>query len=393
MIEKKNISLYFNARLIGKQLVKPNRNSFYVSPIMYPTSINQKNLNQYEVLVNTIITYSKINFNVAIFNLDIGNYNDGDTKDIKKLLIKYIRAKKLIINFTRPSNSKEWYKSVTNAHLLIGYNQPTLIVMNHDHFFLDDDDLYLDKIVNDIFNTNNDFGKMLAYSHIPELISEILLQNNKTITKNYVYKNEKANNKPPIYITTMETLIKYLPSNVSDESLYIGRLMDWVYPRNIIFNVRIFIPLRELFKHYDGYGHITPTKLIRDLRLEDINRNNQDNEKRILLDYYEKWLSLYFIYLRDSIKYYNIMQSPKYRIRKAIDNTFDQFVENHLVFDNFKNKLPEKRIIDNSSALYSHIYFNMLFIYEQIHIENLLLRNSYINRIYMRCIFLKNKIF
>ncbi len=377
MILEKRVSLYFNARLIGAQLVKIDRNSVYATPVMYPFISKDHNFNQYEVLIETIKSYSKIKFNIAIFNIDIGDFNSGDYADIEKIILSFIDAKLIKVNFQRPSNARQWIESFNNAKVLIGDNQPTIVAMNHDHLFLDHNDKYLNFIVNNIFDSNDDFGKLVLYSHFPESISDALNSSNFSSFKNYFKKDCKSSNKPPLFIMTLETLGNYLPIDISDDSYYIGRLMDWVYSRGEVFNVLLYVPLRELFKHYDGYGHVTTSNLISDLRqFNNMDVSSISNLESLIKYYYQKWLDINYIFLRDSLNGFNPLKSNKILLRDAIDRSFDLFKDNYIEFDSI--------IIDGfdsanvSELVYNYIYFNFLAIYKEIYCENLLMKRSLI---------------
>ena len=381
MQKKTKISLFFNTKLVGYQLIQSNRKSCYLTPIMYPTASFTNSLTQLQVLIETIKSYSKISFNVAIFNLDFSELDTLENEQIEKVIKNNIHSDKLIINFTRASNPIDWNDSVNFALRMIGLNSPTLVVMNHDHLFVDRNDLFLNTIVDNIFNSDNDFGKILSYTHASELLSEALLNSKSKFADNFIKYESDSVNKASIYIMTIETLLMYLPTNINNKNLYIGRLIDWDYPRVSKFKLVNFIPFRELFKHYDGYGHVSASKFISDLRSNGYQlKEDFEDLDSLIKAYYQKWLDNYYLFLRDSLRFCNPFISHKSKLRSSIDLSFDLFKVNYLHFDQLSFRNYNSNEISN--FLYSYIYYNILSIYSEISVENKFLKRGYLNKIY-----------
>jgi hypothetical protein len=185
---------------------------------------------------------------------------------------------------------------------------------------------------------------------------------------------------------TIETLLMYLPTNINDKSFYIGRLIDWNYPRGSKFRLVNFIPFRELFKHYDGYGHVSASKFISDLRSNDFQvKDDFEDLDSLIRAYYQKWLDNYYFFLRDSLRLCNPFISHKTKLRYSIDLSFDLFKVNYLHFDQITFRNYNSNEISN--FLYSYIYYNILSLYNEIDVENKFLRRGFLNKIYDKFIF------
>lgn len=366
-----NLSLYFNCKLTGSQLVKVNRNSEYVTPVMYPINALSESKNQFEILLKSIKSYSKINFETVIFNIDLGEKYNSKKDQITKVIQNHINyRKKIQVNFERPSNSIEWINSYNEAEKFIGKQNPILVVMNHDHLFVDSDSKYLNLLVNKVFSNNNSHS-LLAYSHIPELISESVNNKEYEYSKIFMKYNSLSKNVAAVFIMKINTLKLFLP--LKNSKGYIGRLIDWNYKRNKAVNVNYYIPLKELFKHYDGYLHVTSNNMVSDLRLKN-NGFNVNNSENVILEQYQIWLDTYYLFLRDFYKK-NKFNDNKTKLRKAIDISYDLFV---------KNEIEYKGILSNtklSDQLYSHIYNNFFEIFLNVDLENKLLHRTFFEKI------------
>ena len=113
-------------------------------------------IKQYKILIATINSYSVLNFDAAIFNIDIDCIDEGNKEELVNLINDSILANNIYINFTRPSTVDGWVENVRDASKKIKKNSPVLVVMNHDHPFIDYTEKILNRIILEIFENNID---------------------------------------------------------------------------------------------------------------------------------------------------------------------------------------------------------------------------------------------
>ena len=83
------ISLYFNCFLTENttdQLSDGDRGFFY--PVTYPRPLNVESISQIDILIKVIKSYSTIEFDVVVFNLDIPFATEEIRNTIKNLITK-----------------------------------------------------------------------------------------------------------------------------------------------------------------------------------------------------------------------------------------------------------------------------------------------------------------
>lgn len=358
------ISLYFNCRITEQQLTPDIVNSGWFYPITYPKNINKERLSQYKILIKTVKSYSEINFEVAIFNIEIDYINDEIEHEIKDLINKNYNAKKIIINFTRPSTISEWIKNVSEMQLHIKKDTAVLVVMNHDHPFVDYTTNTFTKIVENVFTENEiNYGKALYYSHAPEVISWAV--NGHGVTKfskqsDGVYKSNIVNNwLDCICIMTLETL-KNIWEQAKYEGEYIGRF-DWRGVSYRQLGITIYVFPREFFKHFDGYGHVTGIRLISEINSSispNLNYIEGENINEKSYFYYQKWLDCCLLSVRDKLKVKeHSTESEKNKFINAIEESLELFKYGYLNEDMVSGIISEKDVSEIEAKLKSHIYY------------------------------------
>jgi hypothetical protein len=358
------LSLYFNCRITEQQLTPDIVNSGWFYPITYPKSIRNERLSQYKILIKTIESYSKINFDVAVFNIEIDYISDEIKREIKDLIINNYSANKFLINFTRPSTINEWIKNVSETQLHIKKDTAVLVVMNHDHPFIDYTTNTFTKIVENVFKENEiNYGKALYYSHAPEVISWAMNGHGDTKFSKQsdgIFKSDVVNNwLDCICIMTLETL-QNIWKQAKYEGVYIGRF-DWRGVSYSRLGITIYVFPREFFKHFDGYGHVTGIRLISEF---DLNKSHNlffvenENINELCYFYYQRWLDCFVISVRDMIKTRNkLIESKKTSFINAIEESLKLFKYGYLEADVASGLLNEKYCNEIEAKLRSHVYY------------------------------------
>ena len=167
------ISLYFNCFLVENQpdqLSDSHKCFFY--PVAYPKSQMIGEYSQYDILVKAIKSYSAIEFDKIVFNLDIPYATESMKSNLLDLINCKLQYNNVQVFFERPSTIAGWKEDVKKHQDFFEPNTPILVVMNHDHLFVDYSVLTISKVVDQVFPESSiNFGKVLYCSHAPEIIS------------------------------------------------------------------------------------------------------------------------------------------------------------------------------------------------------------------------------
>lgn len=364
------LSLYFNCRLTEQRRAPDKLDSGYFYPVTYPQRAGTEALSQYEVLLKALSSYAVIKFDVAIFNMAIDFSDDSMQEELKRLILGGYSAKKVIIRFTRPSTVEGWKRDVTEASTLIETNSPVLVVMNHDHPFIDYTPDVFTALVEKVFpESESNFGKVLYYSHAPEVISWAV--NGRGDTKftrqcGGIFKSDVINHWiDSICVMTLATL-GHIWSSAKYNGSYIGRI-DWLSVEYSRLGLTAYVFPREFFKHFDGYGHLTGMRLISDISTAKSTALHfpSDGDINEIMDfYYQRWVDCYLLAVRDSLRSGNFfVASTKSLFVKAIEESLDLFRIGYLEADVTEGLIHEQRMNTIEAALRSRIYYfgNHLF--------------------------------
>jgi hypothetical protein len=309
------IELYFNTRI---EILNDDIRELQIP--LYPSKSPEKD--NFSVLIECLRSYQVLKFNNVIFNIELvgGRPEHWDT-----LLqeINFLDYKNIVLNRTRPSSLKDWINNLDSIKKYFAKNVPLMVVMNHDHLFVD----YTIKPLQFILNNINFYDNhVFYYSHQPEINSWIL--NGRGVTKfNFDKKLFICSNTVDYWIesiifTTLQTLLNIFNKIKCSSDAYLPRI-DWP---NITYNplgLKLLTFPRELFRHYDGYGHITSLRFVLDC---SYNFNNASIEQK----YYILFLHNYIIALKkmcevDGYDYENL----KINFLKC----FDLFCYGYINFD------------------------------------------------------------
>jgi hypothetical protein len=354
--------LYFNSRLTIDNLTSDYTRYDYFYPIVYP----KKDINvstKLKILKDTLFTYSLINFSKVIINIEIDGIN-AEGKDEFKIFVDEIFGSNLLtLNFVRPSTIKTWIDDINQYENQLDFNEPALVVMNHDHPFVDYQvDTFLNCIQEVFSKKESNKYKVLYYSHCPEICDWILNGRGETTfnkNKNGLFISNKIDKWiDSIVLMTFETL-KHIFLSANYQNEYIGRI-DWPNVKYDNLNLIGYAYCREFFRHYDGYNHITGMRFVNEYKTDEITRTYFPNNANInsKLDfYYSIWRMLFILSIRNRLKCSNFWKKS----RKSV------FVE----------------IIETSINLFDEIYFEQDFKIGFIsYEEKSILLNGLRNRIY-----------
>jgi hypothetical protein len=296
------LSLYFNCKLTNKRLIPNSLTSEYFYPVIYPRNPLVNNVTQYEVLIETIKSYSAFDFKYAIFNIEIDGVDDLQKTEISEIISRIFKYDNFNINFVRPSNLASWRSDIKSAIALIGLNSPVLVVMNHDHPYVDYAPSVFVRVIDQIFSGDN-FCKAFYYSHAPEVISLAMngLKSGRfNLSNTGICESILINNWLDSYCVMTLGTLDHIFSKLKYSGDYIGRF-DWPGASYDNLKLRTYVFPREFFKHYDGYGHVSGLRLFSDVNLPQ-GRNLTNSQNNSALINYQRWLDAFILLIRDSLR-------------------------------------------------------------------------------------------
>lgn len=364
------MNLYFNTKLVKSTIHEDSPSTFY--PVVMPKDYEfDGETLQFEILKSVLISYSKLNLKKCVFNIEL--QSEDNNNEIKNLIKENFTDVNFEIYSKRPYNKTTWLNDI-QKHFGNMINEPLLLVMNHDHQFIDHQTKTFENVISKIFPDDNDnFKKAFIYSHIPELISvaenKKYIQNNRfTKINKSLYKIDFLNYQvDSVAIMTTKTLV-HIINNISKEVEYFGRI-DW---KNLFFNkleITGYFYAREFFRHFEGYYHITGIRLSKELRL----KSTPHNESKIDL-YYNRWLNFSILLIRDAMKLkkFNIKKNLIETVEKSIEIFSESYLDEDLNYGIITNDDYQKL----KYSLRNKVFYNLNKIYSEIKNENELTKDN-----------------
>jgi len=252
------------------------------------------------LLLNTIFTeespippYPNVNLQRVYYKYDRGNLQDYDQIDVFKYSLSSLSIayswSKVILKITLEGKYKErkqeledyiknefknfdlildWRRNEYQQDWIETYkildNDLIWFCCNHDHIFVDSNTEYLENLVKSIKNDSNYPLTTCEFSHFPELIrmAKSGLHLAPKDPKSYKIEDRcvtlDSTVHDSIQIITKQVYFEwwckhdlkggYFPRPESHWTISIG----WIIP---VPQIRLFLPLKELVRHFDGYGH------------------------------------------------------------------------------------------------------------------------------------------
>lgn len=360
------LSLYFNTKITSASSNRNNGNYFY--PVTYPNL--KKNSDSIYILLETIKSYQKLNFEYAFFNIDLDVPFQIYKSEIEDVIRKSINASHISINFSRPSNLVEWKSSVDELIGFVGEKDPLLVVMNHDHLFIDyTSSPFLDAIR--LIYGNKRFKKVFYYSHAPELLSWALNGKDRGRYKslgNSLYESSKIDNWLDSFCVMTPQTLAHILSCAHPTDCYMGRI-DWPGIKYRNLDLTGYISSREFFRHYDGYGHVSGMRLFsHSNELANIDPTKLDLSKQCDF-YYQKWIDVSLLSIKDFLSA-NRSIPIKWIYIKSLDLLFNIFKITYLEKDRDLGILTENQFDFLVDSIYERIYFNANNLLIQIEVDN-----------------------
>jgi hypothetical protein len=376
--------LFFNTKIDNQISSMFESNLWGCTPIMYPRNCeNTVEINKLEILKYTLETYALLNFKKIYLNIILPE--NREEQNFESFLKSNFNGKKFTYNKYRPSNYYEWSIEIKKLIDENGEDELCLTAMNHDHPFVSNSKIF-NEVIKDLIELKIE-NKVLVYSHSAEYISKIY-KNKKNIKRRYGYLLKNTTYTESIMICSLKVLKSIFEQIIIiKEKQYLPRI-DWP---DLIYNKKkynLYVPMIELFKHYDGYGHISTCSFSKGL-----NINNNYHSSNIVDRISDQWWSLLFLTIRDAdLSNNKIKEQFKIIFNKSIDT----FINSHSLYIEEKNKIN----IDEfsyliRSAICSKLNKNMREILFDKKFSKITLKTKIINIIWLiklEIIKLKNKL-
>ena len=367
------LSLYFCCRITTTPLHSgSDGNSGFFYPTPYPRNQRAGNDSQLDILVHSLTSFAPLKFRNAIINIQVDGGFESDCSRISSAINDSINSVHTKIRFARASSLREWQAEARSLSDELGASEILLVSMNHDHFYSDYNPDALDRAVQSVFGgpVADRHGKLLSYTHAPELISDALLNRGWNQHGDNLYRNSACVRFVDCtHIMTCSTLC-YIWDSVLEAPDYLGRF-DWPGVKFRDMRLEKYVRLREFFRHYDGYGHVTGMRLFSDVREAVTGRSASTDvsDSSCNIDFhYQKWLDSYALFLRNYIVSKNWpLQRRSVLFRKALEISLAVYHDSVLKEDANEGVASFKSEILRD--LRSKVFYNANWIYSQILVD------------------------
>ena len=235
-----------------------------------PNKYDKVDIFKYAMASYSVIPFSKV---LIYCKLDEKYKNRED--DLREFIEKEFAGQKLELSFDRLEHQDDWQniyreKLVSGPGNPLPPNEPIWFCCNHDHIFMD----YNLDILNEGVELLKIAGESASvyFSHWPELLHKASHPHNEKHGPTNLHGNYLGfmllNNNDSIQIITPELYKRwwfeedygdaFLPRSdyrlSDDQGNPIG--YDIRNGRRQMLHHYCYVPLRELCRHYDGYGHV-----------------------------------------------------------------------------------------------------------------------------------------
>jgi hypothetical protein len=215
-----------------------------------PLRFNLRKESRFDIARYTFASYAALDSLTSkiIFNLELGNEFLNRKEEMENWIKSLFPPEKLSISWYRCNNLTQWKEVQT---VINNINDDLLYLAgNDDHVFFDNSlDLYKKGL--NILDNDPDEDTALVNCHYPESLREALNHPEHQLTdcKNFV----SIIHRHSIGIVVIKkALYNRFLSKVTDPDKIMFRMDDW----QIDGYTKIFIPTKEISKHFDGYSHV-----------------------------------------------------------------------------------------------------------------------------------------
>ncbi len=222
---------------------------------------NKRGINRYsryDIFKYMLYSYQNIPFTEIYLCILL----DDEFLNKKDELLEYIystfsKIDKINIMWNRYTKQEEWIPFIENIKLKHGLNELVWFSQNDDHIFIDFNNDVLNEGLKLLQKENNKF-KSIYISHWPEILKLSGKKQEPILINNYIKFNLSLLDSIQIFNLNLlyYVFVEYKWKN--KEHIRIDSVLNELtkYPsQDNPLNQVIYVPLRELVRHFDGYEH------------------------------------------------------------------------------------------------------------------------------------------
>jgi hypothetical protein len=220
-------------------------------------------LNRYDrldIFKYTLLSYKNLPFEELFFFILLDNIFIHRKKELENYIyttFSHIDNTKIYLEFNRYSVQSDWIHFFIKLNKKYDENQLIWFTQNDDHVFIDFNLDILNEGLELLKKEKNDH-KSLYFSHWPEILKYSGKYESPTLIGNFIKFN--MTNLDSIQIFNLKYLnFIFLEHKWKSNHIRIDTILDELvnFPgqENTLKQV-IYVPLRELVRHFDGYFHV-----------------------------------------------------------------------------------------------------------------------------------------
>lgn len=239
MIDNSNMIIWYNIKITDLRL-NPNSSA----PRHYLNTVNRFDIARYTFasMVPLMPFTSKI-----IFNLQLDPPYHSRQEELEEYIFSLFERDKVLIMWYRCNNMAQWrmVKDIIDQE-----NYSTIFLAgNDDHVFIDSNTKLWQQGL-DIIEKNSDYRSAFIYSHYPESM-RLAYQKNAALVHDNNFLNFRFGTSVGNAVIKKE-LYQSVFVKETDDQREVFRMDGW---KNEWYE-NIFVPTRELARHFDGYSHV-----------------------------------------------------------------------------------------------------------------------------------------
>jgi hypothetical protein len=226
------------------------------------------NYSRIDIFKYMLESYKKIPFTEIYLFIKLDNefllpgqfFYNNDINEYIYNIFSHLEKNKIHIVLDRYTSQDKWIPFFKELIIKHGENESVWFTQNDDHIYIDyNNDILLEGIKH--LENDNSRHKSIYVSHWPEVIKLSGKHNNQELIGNYVKFNLSILDS--IQIFNLQFLYDIFVDHIwRNDYIRIDSLFhEFIEPCNVSFkdplSQVIFIPLREMVRHFDGYGHVS----------------------------------------------------------------------------------------------------------------------------------------
>lgn len=220
---------------------------------------NKRGCNRYsrlDIFKYTLYSYRLLPFTDIYLYILLDDEFIGYQDELHNYIQTLFKGKKLNIEYNRYCSQKMWAPIIENLIQVHGENELVWFTQNDDHVFIDFNLDVLNEGI-ELLKKETSAHKSIYLSHWPELIKMSGKYSEPTLIDNYVKFNLSLLDTIQIFnlkfLYDVMVLYKWKKDHIRIDSV-LNELTDKPSEDDPL-NQTIYVPLRELVRHFDGYGH------------------------------------------------------------------------------------------------------------------------------------------